>query len=417
MSSKEQIISQIKTLGYRVSIADLSNNTGLPLFEATQILNKIALDCQGNLEVTNTGNIIYEFEHDFEQHYVNNALKQQIKAFLKIVFDIFYFIVRISFGVLLIASFLTVAVVFLIALIIILISSGELGDGDGDSDDMGIFDMGFDFYDIGNLFLFFNWRWFDTKYDVREDDDDYGKYLNSKEDKGFFLNCFSFLFGNGNPNYGLDKKKWRYIAEIIRRNNGVITAEQLSPYTGDDPRDEYGVFSTLVRFNGIPEVTAKGNIVYIFPQLQAIAAPIIKSELPNYLSEDHWQFTTHPLDRLFPIYFFGGANLAGCYCLWQHLPKMLWLQPFAPIIGFMLTYAVFFLGFPVVRQIGNIVANAVIDYRNQYRQACYDHLNDNVVKTKLVEAKLFIQQIQNLNKEKIVYTTAEDILAQEFDDH
>ena len=51
-----------------------------------------------------------------------------------------------------------------------------------------------------------------------------------------------------------------------------MTAEQLAPYTGADPTNEDGALPALVRFNGTPEVTDDGHILYTFPALQVSAA-------------------------------------------------------------------------------------------------------------------------------------------------
>ncbi len=90
------------------------------------------------------------------------------------------------------------------------------------------------------------------------------------------------MFGDGNPNARLKEDRWQYIAQLIRANGGVVTAEQLAPYTDADPKNEDGVLPVLVRFDGRPEVTDSGNIVYLFPSLQISAATAQQSGLPPF---------------------------------------------------------------------------------------------------------------------------------------
>ena len=107
--------------------------------------------------------------------------------------------------------------------------------------------------------------------------DDYGSYnagcgkVDGKEDKkpNFLMNVFSYLFGNGDPNQKFEELEWQTIAKVIEVNQGVVTAEMLAPYAGEDPKDEDWMVHVLTRFNGMPEVTENGGIVYTFPAFQS----------------------------------------------------------------------------------------------------------------------------------------------------
>ena len=67
------------------------------------------------------------------------------------------------------------------------------------------------------------------------------------------------------------------VGELISRNGGVITAEQLAPYL-DPPADyrpgelnEDFMVPALVRFGGSPSVDQDGQLLYTFPSLQVEA--------------------------------------------------------------------------------------------------------------------------------------------------
>ncbi|KAM3752144.1 hypothetical protein ACB098_04G166300 [Castanea mollissima] len=41
---------------------------------------------------------------------------------------------------------------------------------------------------------------------------------------------FSFVFGDGDPNQGIEEERWKLIGQYISSNGGVVTAEELAPY-------------------------------------------------------------------------------------------------------------------------------------------------------------------------------------------
>jgi hypothetical protein len=51
---------------------------------------------------------------------------------------------------------------------------------------------------------------------------------------------FSYIFGDGNPNEDLEKRRLSLAAKAIRVNNGAVSAEQLAPFCNDAPSSEMG---------------------------------------------------------------------------------------------------------------------------------------------------------------------------------
>ena len=47
---------------------------------------------------------------------------------------------------------------------------------------------------------------------------------------GFLESVFSFVFGDGDPNDNLDDLRYEQVANVIKANGGVVTAEQLLPW-------------------------------------------------------------------------------------------------------------------------------------------------------------------------------------------
>jgi hypothetical protein len=239
------------------------------------------------------------------------------------------------------------------------------------------------------------------------------------DDSNFLFNCFSFLFGDGDPNLHLEERKWQSVAQLIRKNGGTATAEQLAPYTGADPKNEDGVLPVLVRFDGRPEVTEVGNIIYLFPSLETTAARIydVSGDLPKYLSEWTWPFTNASTDSLVPVFLLAGANFFGSlWLLYQsaHIPV---LHELLPLILVLVVYGTMFIVVPCIRWLVLQVFNSRIENRNKNRQEFAAQLNNpsKELVAKLQEAKKLALKLTTVGSDKLTYTTDKDLLEQEFD--
>src|SRR6185437_11545913 len=118
-SQRDQIIAAVRALGRRVTVADVSTRTGLPLLAANRALNTVAADCRATIQVTKEGNLVYGFAPAFEAAYLQKGLALAAKQIGDKIFQLSYFLLRISFGVTLIASVITVAVLIIVAVLAI----------------------------------------------------------------------------------------------------------------------------------------------------------------------------------------------------------------------------------------------------------------------------------------------------------
>lgn len=395
-----------------MSIADVAAKTGLPLHLTSIELNRIALETKAVMEVSNRGQIVYKFFPDLDSIYRLVGIRKIVMETLQAAYEAGFFLLRISFGVLLVVSFVTIAVVFTVALIIILCGM-DATDGEGDLDLQEGLD--FEFFDFEALGMFFGWSIFTGG----ETPESYCGVQIETPDRGFFSNCFSFLFGEGNPNRDIEEDQFKLLAELIRRNGGAVTAEQLAPYLVSSKANDASILPVLVRFNGNPEVSPKGTIVYTFPELQITATGPNKVaalyEMEPSLKEKDWIFTKVPTERLHWVFFFAGANLCGAYALNQHLAWFQPLTPFATQIHAIMAYAVFFMGFPILRELYNLVRNAIIDVRNKIRQNSAKAIYAPQNQIKIAEAQQYACQMVNIAQQPMVYTTEQDILEQDTD--
>ncbi len=419
LKEKQIVLKAIDSLGRRVTPADVASNTGLPLLPVTATLNQIASETDGHMEVSDKGDIAYSFAPGFQSKYAAQGYKKILQQIWSKVFAAGFFLVRISFGVMLIINAL---IIVLFVFLIIFYYSQRGGDDDdrgGGYDGGGFFPFRLSFFDYYLLYdMLFGYPRQTTRYDYDR------PTIRKSNDGNFFFNAFSFLFGDGNPNLNFEDRKWAMIAEVIRRNNGVVTAELLAPYTGADPTNEDAVLPVLVRFDGRPEVTEAGDIVYVFPAMQVTAMEQNRLiSLPGHLTEWTWKFTNVPAGQMLWVYGLAGFDFLGSLFLLAQMNAMDYgrfanpLAPFAPLIYFLVVSATMFLIVPMVRYLVLQVINSRIESRNAKRLAnskLLEQLPDSLVR-KLNAAKSLKVDKDLISEKNTVFTTERDSLEQEFD--
>lgn len=408
MSPHEQLIlSTIQACGSRVTAADVATKTGFALNIVTRELNRLAEKCKAILEVSSQGTIVYVFPTDPQRFLQADSIVRRLHQIWQVAANFIYFLVRCSFGLLLVASILTLLLIGAIILVMILFASDT-----GGHQDAGCDVLNFDFFDFENFFLFFCW-W------QHNSDSQNFDYLGQKVDlgdPGFLFNCFSFLFGNGNPNRDFSDRSWQYLGALIRANNGVIVAEQAAPYLpAHVVSEDRSMFPVLVHFDGAPVVTSNGSIAYVFPNLQVSAnGGIYTGTLPAFAEERIWKFTDGPIRRLEFVFLFAAANLAGWYAIWHNALFMRLLYPYDTMVFVFLSYAVFFLAFPMLRQFLNNIRNGFVDHRNSIRKRDADRLSSPEMKAKMAEAQAYALRLHYIPAGHAVYTTEKDLLEQQF---
>lgn len=405
-AEKKKVIEAIGELGRRVTAADVATKTGLPLLTVNRTLNEVASETGGHLQVGTTGDIAYSFHPGFSQAYLAQGITLAFAKAAKFIWQLAFYLLRISFGVILILS-----LIFIVTIILTFFLRGgdRRRDYDDDPGGFGFSHMIFDYIVIRDMLA-----WSTASRPVVYQYD--RPTVRRQHHSNFFLNCFSFLFGDGNPNEGLDEKRWQLIAKAIRKNNNVMTAEQLAPYTGADPKDEDAVLPILVRFNGNPEVTEKGNIVYVFPEMQTGAATAFDTAPPAYLQEFPWRFTNMTPGALAPVILVASLNFGLAWLLWGFLaagPPTGILK----VMNVLVIYGTLFIAIPLARLGINFFRNQRIQERNlkRYQLAQITANPEPELATKLLEAERYKLRTQKLTEDKIVYTTERDTLEQDFD--
>lgn len=191
--------------------------------------------------------------------------------------------------------------------------------------------------------------------------------LDNRPRKSFVLDCFSFLFGDGFPNKDYEERKWRALGGLIRHSYGAVIVEQLAPFMAPQGRDEAQALPVLVHFNGRPEVSEGGAIVYTFQEF--MDNPSAQDEPPaDHIEARRWQFSAVPFNSLWKVWMFSAINFAGYYFLWLNRHHE-WLEPYHLFVEIFFVYSCAFVAIPAIRYFCIAYLNTFVDVENELRQA------------------------------------------------
>lgn len=417
----------VEQLDYRVTVGDVAARAGLNVNLAEQGLLALASEAGGHLQVAESGDIAYLFPKNFRSVLRNKFLRLRLREWWDKVWRVLFYLIRISFGIILLLSIVLIFVA--IAIIVISINSSSDNDNSGGSRHSS----------GGGGFVFFPsfWYWsdiwwlFDPGYN-RYDRHPRRQRASSRSSQGSQMNfleaIFSFLFGDGNPNADLEERRWQEIGTVIRNSGGAVAAEQIAPYLDDlgeayKREDEDYMLPVLTRFNGRPEVSPDGEIVYHFPDLQTTASSSQHHSVAAYLQEKLWRFSRASSGQLMFAIGLGGLNLIGALMLGSLLRGGQIAAQLGGLVAFvqsiywlLLVYGIGFLVIPLIRYFWVQWKNSKVEARNQKRQQQAIALEraDATLQKKIAYAQQFANQ-NIITSEDLVYTSETDLLDQELD--
>ncbi|KAK1428777.1 hypothetical protein QVD17_17617 [Tagetes erecta] len=412
---RKRTMEAVDKCGRRVTVGDVASYGGLKLFEAQKALQAIAADTNGFLEVSDEGDILYVFPEDYRLKLASKSFWIKTEPYLEKAKSGAEYLVRVTFGTALIASILIVFT----TIIAILTSSSD------HSFDLLVSS----FPSPSELF----WYW-DPYYHRR-------RFQNEDSGMNFIEPVFSFVFGDGDPNEGIEEQRWKMIGQYIGSNNGVVTAEELAPYldveTAVKTDDDSYILPVLLRFDGQPQVDKEGNILYQFPSLQRTASSQKRSKKEleklfkervggphKFFKEKKWELSKTSNEERALIGGLGGLNLFGVIVLTAMLKTVEIVEP-TPFILFVYKilpalqlYAAAFFGIPLVRWFFIQRRNAEIEKRNRARElrAQALELPDIALRRKILSAQDMSQKIV-IGRHQIVYATDKDVSEQDYDKH
>ncbi|HAC64673.1 MAG TPA: hypothetical protein DCF68_14350 [Cyanothece sp. UBA12306] len=425
MSLQPEIITSVEQLGYRVTVGDVASQAGLELNLAQRGLLALAADAGGHLQVADSGDIVYLFPPNFRTILRNKYWKIRLKEIWEKVWRVIFYLIRISFGVILIASIILMMIT--IAMIIISVNSSREGNNDSRGSREG---------SVGGLRLFFLPNFSDLFW-IFYPNYDYNRYQDQpvqnnqkkaqKSELDFLEAIFSFLFGDGNPNYDLEERRWQEIGAVIRNNSGAVIAQQIAPYldniTQYNQENEDYILPALSKFNGYPEVSPQGEIIYYFPELQVTVQNQTKRSVGSYLKENLYRFTHASSGQIMLAIGLGSLNFILALVLGSLLKEPEVVNQIGGLVvfvdsiyGILLTYAIAFLATPLIRYFWIQYKNNKIESRNLQRQAKAEIIEEpsQNLQQKMAYANKFAAK-KVITEDDITYSTEKDILQQEIE--
>lgn len=426
------VMKAVESLKYRVTVGDVAAQAGLNVDVAQQGLLALASETQAHLQVSNAGEIAYEFPKNFRGVLRNKYWQLRFQALLDQVWQVVFYIIRLSFGIMLLLS---IALIFIAIFALMIAASSQGGGGNNNNDRRGGgFSFGLSPFNIFYLFDF-NYRRGRRRYPNRYSGSGSrsggrlsrrGNNASGETGKLNFLEAiFSFLFGDGDPNADLEDRRWQTIGTVINNNRGAVVAEQIAPYLDDlgegwDKEFEDYMLPVLTRFDGQPEVSPTGEIVYYFPELQVSAIDRGKAAVSAYLKETKRKFTAATSDQVMISIGLGSVNLIGAAILWTMLQDAVIVGGYVAfvqsIFWLLLGYGVAFLGIPLIRYYWMQGRNAKIEQRNDQRAERATALNrlGPAFQEKLAFAQQFAAQ-KVLSADESVYSTETSLQEQEIE--
>lgn len=358
---RDRTLQAIEKANYRATVGDVSAISGASVFDTQKALNALAADTGATLEVSNVGDLTYVFPKSTKAILSSKSFKMKMEPVMSGVKSLASYLFRVAFGTSLVASIMIVYTA-----IFALLSAQRSGD----RDDRGRSYGGPRFYFYPSDLL---WYW-DPYY--------YRRPRRRDREMNFFESVFSFVFGDGDPNLDFEKRRWELVGRAIRKNKGVMTAEQLAPYLDTAGyEDESFVLPALTRFEGTPEVNSvSGSIIYRFPNMESTAGRVSavgRGDSDALVQEERWVFSLAEPSQRFLAGLLGVANIVGVIILANMIndPKLMYhsreyvelARSFAGLLPGLFTYGVLFFVVPVLRVIRNMGKNQAIDARNNAR--------------------------------------------------
>ncbi len=415
MAPNATVMQAVEQLNYRVTVGDVAVKAGLDVNIAQRELLNLASEAGGHLQVAESGDIAYLFPKNFRDILRDKYLRLQLQEWWGKIWRILFYLIRISFGLVLIASLM---IIFISIFLILSSSSKDQKSG-----------VNFWFFSsswIDDIFWLFYWN-NDPNYRQK-------RQTKSPDERGelnFLEAVFSFLFGDGNPNFDLEKRRWKEIAKVIRNHQGAVTSEQIAPYLDNLGKgyaleyEEY-MLPVLAKFDGRPEVSPQGQIIYHFSELQTTAKKNQSQEISPYLREYPWRFSEANSGQILLATGLGMINFVGALVLGNLFTKAATLGKLNLLGGFLgfvqgiypilLIYGIGFLTIPLIRYFWIQWRNSKIEAKNNERKLRAEVLEkpNAILQKKLNYARKFTSE-KVIEEGDLAYTSEKDLIEQEIE--
>ncbi len=426
MPVEASLLDWIGNRGRRCSVGEAAAGTGLSLQEVEPGLLALVADVSGRLQVAEDGTLLFVFPPALRMRLLALSGRRRLQARLQATLRLAARLIRLSFGLVLLLV-TTLVVLILSVLLIVRLFTSDDGDDAGLALLQGLAQVPLSILDLlasgirapareGSSSVTPQQLW-SLLWDLPGEGADPASL-------GFLSAVFSILFGDGDPNARLEPKRWRRIGAFLRKRGGVVIAEDLAPLLDlpDCPSDpdrrrdlaDAAMLPVLLRFDGRPEVSEDGDLIYGFPSLPARAARVDGPVPP--LRERAFRFSRAGRGQRVAYGLTVGALLVLSPWLLAITPA--WLPPVAWLARFAIGYALLLLLLPLARLPLQHWRNRAIAARNLRRQAWARAARntDPQLKRRRAAARRLGATEAGRPEPRLVYDSGRDLLEQTIDD-
>ncbi|PSB36984.1 hypothetical protein [Aphanothece minutissima] len=426
MTVEAALLDWIGNRGRRCSVGEVAAGTGLSLQEVEPGLLALVADVSGHLQVAEDGTLLFVFPPALRMRLLALSGRRRLQARLQATLRLAARLIRLSFGVVLLLVTTLVVLILSVLLVVRLFTSDDADDA-GLALLQGLAQVPLSILDLlasglraparqGSASVTPQQLW-SLLWDLPGEGADPASL-------GFLSAVFSILFGDGDPNARFEPQRWRRIGAVLRKRGGVVIAEDLAPLLDlpDCPSDpdrrrdlaDAAMLPVLLRFDGRPEVSEDGDLIYGFPFLPARAAGGDGPVPP--LRERAFRFSRAGAGQRVAYGVAVGALLVLSPWLLAITPA--WLPPVAWLARFAIGYALLLLLLPLARLPLQYGRNRAIAARNRRRQAWAKAARsaDPQLKRRRAVARRLGATESGRPAPRIVYDSGRDLLEQTIDD-
>ena len=341
------LTAALRRLRGRATLGDVVSATGMPEDAAETALKSLLETRRGHLEVSDSGDLLYQFDPKL----IARDRESAGLRFRKAAWSAFKTGFKVWTAVMLVVYFIVFVVLIIAAM------TANRGDRGGFGGRRGGFGLG-DFFLLHWLMGGRGWNRGSLYYGHS-----YAKRLPKDAQPPFYKKVFAFIFGPEDPR-PTQLQKDRSLLQLIRARKGVLTSAELVEHTGlplPDASEEMGRLTGA--YGGDPLVSERGEVVYAFPDLMKSAHGRVRAREPNpaWLRLEHpKKLTGNSAGSNLGIGAMNGFNLAAAGVLGlapAFQPASLGIAVVTPLWFWGLgvvpaTFSSMFFGIPVVRSLG-----------------------------------------------------------------
>ncbi|GAB6089477.1 hypothetical protein [Spirochaeta dissipatitropha] len=282
---ENKLVTAIRKHKREATVADLIAATALPRLQIEEMLPQVVNDYRGHLRVTESGEILYYFPHGV--HHRDRSARARFRKFLYRTRDIAVKIGKLLFKIWIMVMLVGYFLIF-IALVLAAIAASIAAQSKSNNSSRRSSRAGGGFL-MSRLIqqMFYIWM-FSGRSRYR-----YGYHggrhmggmrnqaavdvwnVKRGENDGPPLHhsIFAFVFGDDDPTKDRENQEKQAFIQLVLSRRGVVSLEELRALTGRNNDDAQDLMNRmLLEYEGEPDVSDAGTLIYRFPELLRTAS-------------------------------------------------------------------------------------------------------------------------------------------------